>query len=79
MVPYSTVGHTQCSATATLQLPEDYPYFIIPTTNPVPPDFTEGKECNEDERVVCKGTSTRRELKKLPNRTGYKARKEFWR
>ena len=40
--------------------------------------FDEEKDCNDGERVICKGTSTRRELKRLPNRTGYKARKEFW-
>jgi hypothetical protein len=41
-------------------------------------DFTEEKECNESERVICKGTSTRRELKNIPNNTGYR-RKEYWR
>lgn len=64
-----------------LLLSEDYPAFSFSHAMDDfdPAVFTEEKECNESERVICKGTSTRRELKKLPNRAGYKARKEFWR
>jgi hypothetical protein len=46
----------------------------------VPDNFgLEEVDHNDSERVLCKSTSTRRELKKLNNSTGYKARKEFWR
>lgn len=81
---YILVGNTNIGAIATATLPigEDYPIYSFDSMH-IPDlecfDFTEEKECNESERVICKGTSTRRELKKLPNRTGYKARKEFWR
>jgi hypothetical protein len=90
MVPYpSTSGATyirvgsiasgECAATATIPIGEDYPIFRFDVPHIDEARFSEEKEHNEGERVLNKGTSTRRELKKLPNRTGYKARKEFWR
>lgn len=56
-----------------------WPEYGLSFHIPEPESFTEEKVINDNERVLCKGTSTRRELKKLPNKTGYKARKEFWR
>lgn len=89
MVPYYPPNRTvnyanlDCTCTtATSPIVEDYPAYAFDSLylpDPECLDFTEDKECNENERVVCKGTSIRRELKKLPNSTGYKARKEFWR
>jgi len=79
---YILVGNIAIGPTTTATLPVGDDYLVSTFDRfdvPEQIDFTEDKECNEGERVVCKGTSTRRELKKLPNRTGYKARKEFWR
>lgn len=89
MVPYLNTGNSAyvrvgniCygpTTTATNPIGDDYPAFRIGVPHIDEARFTEEKDCNEHERVLCKGTSTRRELKKLPTRTGYKARKEFWR
>lgn len=57
----------------------DYPNFGGILADIEPLKFEEAKECNEGERVICKSTSTRRHMRSLSNKSGYKARKEYWR
>jgi hypothetical protein len=78
---YIRVGNIAYGPTTTVTIPigEDYPVFKFDVPHIDEARFSEEKEHNDGERVLNKGTSTRRELKKLPTRTGYKARKEFWR
>lgn len=76
---YVRVNCGECTTTATIPIGEDYPVFRFDVSHVDEARFFDEKEHNEGERVLNKKTSTRRELKKLPNRTGYKARKEFWR
>ena len=64
--------------TATYPIDDDYPIFTFEVPHIDEARFTKEKEHNDGERVLTKGTSTRREIKKLPNSKGYKARKEFW-
>ena len=75
---YVRVNYDEFTTTATIPIGEDYPIFRFYVPHIDEERFFDEKEHNEGERVLNKNTSFRRELKKLPNRTGYKARKEFW-
>jgi hypothetical protein len=73
-----TIAAGEVTATATISIDDDYPVYRFYVPHIDEAKFSKEKEHNVGERVICKGTSTRRELRKLPNKTGYKARKEYW-
>jgi len=87
MVPYTdsaTAGYrpvrvsSGCASTATIPLDDDCPAFCItvaPYTDSEPPFVGE----EDGNRVVTKGPSPAKVLRKFNTTKGYKARKEFWR